>query len=143
MLGGVLVNVTEVIFSITGGGASVTATGTSYRDTDGNLIATVSGDGVTCIAVSPDRIPETGQIGDFGTLSPLVCDDNTTQRSNWRIEDAGNGRIALIINLTIRNQSNSIISIATQTNQLDVDGNTLSYSIVLNIDDFSLSLKST
>ncbi len=142
MLGGVLVTVTESIFSITGGGVSTNSISTSYSDTDGNRIASVSGGGVTCTAVSPDSLPESGKIGDFGTLSPCVCDDNTTDQSNWRIEDAGNGIIALIIHTTSRDQSDSILFTRDTTYTLDVDGNRLSYGLELYYDNYSLSLKS-
>jgi hypothetical protein len=97
LLNGVLVTPQDLIINLSGGGISVTVTGTNNIDTSGNTISTViQTTGLTCTPVSPDNIPTTVKIGDFGILSTRVCSDNTTQEGNWRVVDAGNGRINVI-----------------------------------------------
>lgn len=131
MLNGVLVTPQDLIISLTGGGNSVTVTGTSYADSNGNLISLViQTTGLTCTPVTPDVIPETVKIGDFGILSALTCSDNTTQERSWRVEDAGNGNIRVISNGTVKNQFGTIVSVTDVTFTIDANGNLVSFKTV-------------
>ena len=58
--------------------------------------------GVTCAPASPYRLPDSVTIGDLGILSTLSCSDGTTQETNWRVENAGNGRALIITNATVK-----------------------------------------
>jgi len=128
MLNGALVTPHDLIISLTGGGSSFTITGTSNVDTSGNLISIViQTTGLTCTPVSPDSMPISVKIGDFGILSTLTCDDNTTQERNWRIEDAGNGNIRVVTNGTIKDQFTAIISVTDVTFTLDGNGNIIAF----------------
>lgn len=128
LLNGILVTPQDSIISVTGGGKSLTVTGTSNIDINGNLISVViQTTGLTCTPISPDMIPTSIKIGDFGILSTMVCNDNTTQERNWRVQDAGNSTINLISNETIKNQFNTIISVSEASYIIDGNGNMLSF----------------
>ena len=145
MLNGVLVTPKDLLISFTGGGVSITITGTSSIDTSGNLISLViQTTGVTCTPVSPDRMPASVKIGDFGFLSTLTCSDNTTEERNWRVEDAGNGNIRVISNGTIKDQFNTIISVTDVTYIINGDGNVVSFKTVstLSASGFTLTYQS-
>ena len=145
MLGGVLVTPRDLLISLSGGGTSTVVTGTSYVDTSNNLIAVIiQTTGLVCTPVSPDNIPTTVKIGDFGILSTMTCDDNTTQARNWRAEDAGNGNIKIISNATVKDQSNVVISIADVTFTLDSSGNIIAFKTVvtINASNFTLTYSS-
>ena len=131
MLNGVLVTPQDLLISLTGGGSSITVTGTSNIDTNGNLISIViQTTGLTCTPVSPDKMPASVKIGDFAILSTLTCSDNTTQERNWRVEDAGNGNINVISNGTIKDQFNTIVSITDVTITIDGNGNVIAFKTV-------------
>ncbi|VAW71383.1 hypothetical protein MNBD_GAMMA10-93 [hydrothermal vent metagenome] len=145
MLSGVLVTPRDLLLSLSGGGTSIAVTATSYVDTSNNLISLViQTTGVTCTPVSPNNIPSSVKIGDFGILSTLVCDDNTTQESNWRIEDAGNGNIFAITNATAKDQFNAITSVTEVSYTLDSNGNIIAFKTVvtLNASSFTLTYSS-
>jgi len=141
MLGGVLVTPRDLLLNLTGGGVSTVVTATSYVDTSNNLISLViQTTGVVCTPVSPNNIPSTVKIGDFGILSTLVCDDNTTQETNWRIEDAGNGNILAITNATAKDQFSTITSVADVSYTLDGNGNIIAFKTVVTINASSFTL---
>jgi len=131
MLGGVLVTPSDMIFSLTGGGGSVTVTGTSYVDTSGNLISLyLQTTGMTCTPVSPDSMPLSVKIGDFGILSTFTCSDNTTQERSWRVEDAGNGNIRIISNGTSKDRFNTITDVTDVIFTIDGGGNIIAFKTV-------------
>ena len=145
MLNGVLVTPRDLLISLSGGGTSTVVTGTSYVDTSNNLIAVIiQTTGLVCTPVSPDNIPTTVKIGDFGILSTMTCDDNTTQARNWRAEDAGNGNIKIVSNATVKDQFNVIISVADVTFTLDSSGNIIAFKAVvtINASNFTLTYSS-
>lgn len=145
LLNGVLVTPQDSIINLTGGGTSITVTGTSNIDTNGNLIIVViQTTGVVCTPVSPDSMPSSVKIGDFGILSSMTCSDNTVQERNWRIEDAGNGLIDVVTNGTIKNQFNSIVSTTDVTFTIDDSGNIVSFKTVTtqSVSNFTLTYQS-
>jgi hypothetical protein len=144
MLGGVLVTPRDTLLNLSGDGTSIVVTATSFVDTSNNLISLViQTAGVVCTPVSPNNIPSSVKIGDFGILSTLVCDNDTTQESNWRIEDAGNGNIFAITNSTTKDQSSTITSVAEVSYKLDSNGNTIAFKAVTIIDSsFTLTYSS-
>jgi len=122
----------EFIINISGGGTSMTYAGTNYIDTNGNLISSVMHTtGQTCAPVAPYAMPETVKIGDFGFLPEITCSDNTTQVRNWRVEDARNGNINVIYNVTVKNQLNTIVSVADVTLTINGSSNIVSCKIVI------------
>jgi len=144
ILNGVSVTPIDFILSFSGGGASMTFAGTSNVDTNGNLISVViQTTGLTCEPVSPDAMPTTVKIGDFGILPAMTCSDNSTQERNWRVEDAENGNINVISNITVKNQSNTIISVTDVTLTINGNGNILSTKIVSTVpaNNYTLTLK--
>ena len=146
MNSGVLTTPRDLILSLTGGGSSITVTGTSYIDSSGDLIGLViQTTGLICTPVFPDSLPSSVKIGDFGILADLNCDDNTTQSQNWRVEDAGNGNVNLITNGTIRNQFNTITQITDITYTINGSGDIISFKSVSTIlaSNYSQSLQST
>jgi hypothetical protein len=76
---------------------------------------------VTCISSSPYTVPETVSTGDAGTFPSTSCDDNTTRESNWRVEDAKDGKIYFILSYTTKDEFGSIIS--TGEDKYTVDSN--------------------
>jgi len=145
MLNGVLVTPQDVIINLSGGGTSVTVTGTSNLDSSGNLISSVNQTtGTTCAPVSPGKIPVTVKIGDFGILATEVCSNNTTEETNWRVEDAGNGNIRLVQNAIVKNSLNTITTSADVTFVIDGNGNIVSFKAVETIlsSNFTLTYQS-
>ena len=141
MLGGVLVTPRDLLISLTGGGSSFTVTGTSNIDANGNLISVViQTTGLTCTPVTPDKLPNSVKIGDFGILSTMTCSDNTTQERNWRVEDAGNGKIRVISNGTIKDQFNTIVSVTDVTYTIDSSGNIVAFKTASTISASSYTL---
>jgi len=131
MLNGVLVIPQEAIISITIGEFMITETATSNIDVNGNLISIVMQTaGVICTPVSPDAMPTAVKIGDFGILSTLTCNDKTIQQRNWSVEGAGNGKIRVVLNATVKNQNNSIASVSKVMYTLDGAGNIIAFKVV-------------
>jgi hypothetical protein len=144
MLKGVLVTQRDFIISISGGGTSMTFTATSNVDTSGNLISVViQTTGLTCSPESPDAMPTTVKIGDFGILPAMTCSDNTTTERNWRVEDAGNGNINVISNATVKDQSNTMVSAGDATITINGSGNIVAFKIVFTqlASKYTLTLK--
>ncbi len=132
MLSGVLVTPQDALLVLTSGGITVTVTGTSFLDSNGNLISfNIQTTGLICTPVSPDNIPTTVRIGDFGILSTLVCNDNTTSERNWRIEDGTNGTILFIETETEKDQFGTIIAVSDITFRIDGNGNIVSFILVI------------
>ena len=97
----------------------------------GDLLAIfIQSTGVTCTPVSPDEIPSLVKIGDFGILSDLLCDDNTTQSRNWRIEDGRNGNIKAITAGLGRDNFNNPVSTTEVTNIIDVNNVIVGFNTV-------------
>jgi hypothetical protein len=145
MLGGVLVTPQDLLLSLSNAEMSLTVTGTTYFDSDKYAISLYrQTDGVTCTPSSPDKLPASVKIGDFGILSSLVCSDNTTQERNWRVEDAGNGNIHLISGTVIRNQFNSLVGTGEATATINAQGNIIAFKVVSTdvIEGFTLTVQS-
>ncbi len=146
MLDGLLVTPHESLLNLAGGGTSITSTATSYVDSSGLLVSMfVRLSGVTCTSVSPDRMPDSVKIGDFGTRSTLVCDDDTTIEANWRVEDGRNGTIELVTASVTKNIYSEIIFNSEVIYTIDSAGDLR--KAVLSQEDFvsgySMTLSST
>lgn len=135
MLGGILVTPTDALISLTSNtGYSVTVTSTSNVDASGNLISTVvQTSGQECVPVSPDRMPTTAKIGDFGILSTMVCNDATTTERNWRAEDAGNGNLNIVSSSVVKDQFNAAVSNTDITVTINTAGTVLAFKAVSNL----------
>ena len=130
MYSGVLTTPRDTLINLIGGGSSTAVTSTGYIDTSGNLVGiVVQTTGLICTPVAPNNLPATVKIGDFGILSALNCDDNTTQSQNWNITDAGSGNVNLVTNAAIRNQFNTILSTTRITYKINGSGDILSISV--------------
>lgn len=131
MLNGVLVTPQDVIISLTGGGNSITVTATSYTDTNNFLISVVvQTTGLVCTPVFPDTMPSSVKIGDFGILSTMVCDDNTTQERSWRVVDGGNVTANIIASSITKDQFNNITAVVDVTYTINVSGDLLVFKTV-------------
>ena len=141
-LDGVLVTPRDLIISLSPTtGSSITVTSTGYTDESGYTISLeVQTTGVTCAPASPYRLPDSVTIGDLGILSTLSCSDGTTQETNWRVEDAGNGRALIITNGTMKSQSNNILSTTDVTYTIDSSGNIVKFKTVSTQVDESFTL---
>jgi hypothetical protein len=143
MLEGILVTPRDVILSITDGGVTVVVTGTSYVDIGGNFISfIIQTTGEICVPVTPDQLPDSVMVGDFGILSTLICNDDTMRERNWRVEDAGSGNINLIGNTVTKDLFNTLISFTDTTYTLDDGGNIVAYRGVTTIGGYTLTLES-
>ena len=128
MLNGVLVTPQEVIISLSDGGNSITVTATSYTDTNNFLISVVvQTTGQVCTPVSPDTMPSSVKIGDFGILSTMVCDDNTTQERSWRVVDGGNVTANIVASSITKDQFNNITAVVDVTYTINVSGDLLAF----------------
>jgi len=131
MHNGALVTPQELTTNLTGAGISLTVTGTSYIDETGNLVSVeMRNRDLSCTPDSPDTMPGSVKVGDSGELSRLTCNDNTAEETRWRIEDAGSGNIRVISSGTLRNQSNSIVSVTDVIFTLDSSGNIIAFKTV-------------
>lgn len=128
--GGVLVTRQSSLININDDvGTNVTLTANNYIGGDGSLISnTVTETSVTCAAESLSAIPAFVKIGDFATLSTLICNNDTTIVRSWMVEDAFNGNIRIVTSSTNRNSSNVIISISHQKFTLQGNGDIISFS---------------
>ncbi len=144
-LEGVLVTPRDMIMSIDANGTSFTMTATSYEDGYGNLIQIDSQTtGVSCAPVTPDRLPDSVKVGDFGILSPMICSDGTTQTRNWRVEEAGGDAISLVTNTVTKDQYGETLSTADASYVIQRDGNLAGFTLsILETDTgYSLHLES-
>ncbi len=73
------------------------------------------------------------KVGDFGILSTLVCDNNTTTERSWRVEGAGTGTIRIISSTANKDQFNSVIDFGDVESTIDSDGNIVSLKLVTTI----------
>ena len=145
MLNGVLVTPHDVIISLTGGGNSITVTATSYTDINNFLNSVVvQTTGLVCTPVSPDTMPSSVKIGDFGILSTMVCDDNTTQERSWRVVDGGNGTANIVSSSIIKDQLNVITTVVDVTFTINVGGDILAFKTVsqLTASNYTLTYQS-
>ena len=111
----------------------MTFAGTRYVDKSGSLVSyVIQTTGQTCAPEAPYTMPATVKIGDFGILPAMTCSDNTTQERNWRVEDARNGNINVISNVTFKNQFNTIVSVTDITSTINGSGEILSFKIIVN-----------
>jgi hypothetical protein len=110
---------------------------TSYYDASNfNLVATENHTaGVTCQPTTPDKKPSKVKIGDHGVLSTLVCDNNTSQKSKWRVEDAGNNRISLINTTELMDQSSSLLVSSETIYTINLAGDIEGYKKIANLRD--------
>jgi hypothetical protein len=132
MLNGVLVTPRDILVSLSNSVSPIIISSTIYLDVSGNLISRVKRTtGATCAPVTPDKYPDFVKIGDSGTLSTEVCDDNTTTERNWRVEDAGNGNINFINNETVKDNLNVITTTLEKTDTIDGNGNLISSKLVV------------
>ena len=131
MFNGVLVTPQEFIINFSGGKTSMTYAGTRYVDKNGSLLSyVIQTTGQTCTPVSLHTMPSSVKIGDFGILPEMTCGDNTIQEQNWRVEDAKNGNVNIISNVTVKNQLNTIVSVSDVTYKINGSGDILSFKIV-------------
>ena len=145
MLDGVLVTPHDLILALTDGVTPISIVGTSYTDTSGNFISMViQSIGLVCTPVSPDSMPSSVKIGDFGIRSPLVCNDDTTKAGNWRVEDGGNGTAKVISNVTTTDQFNTIVSVGESSFTINANGDILATKTVstLMATNFTLTYQS-
>jgi hypothetical protein len=145
MYNGVLVTPRDLLLNLSNGSTSTTVTGTSYVDNSNYLLAyTIQTSGLTCTPVSPDKIPTSVMIDDFGILPTLTCNDGTTTISNWRAEDAGNGNIKIVSNETTRDSSNVIKSSGDVIFTINGNGNIIGFktNVTLSPSNFTLTYSS-
>jgi hypothetical protein len=131
LLGGILVTPQDELLNLNVDGIAISVTGTSYIEENGYLVLlTIQTTGVTCTPSSPIAFPDFVKVGDFGILPSLICDDNTTQETNWRVEDGKNGNILLVTSSVIKDQFNSKISTTEITYTIDSNGNLIAFKTI-------------
>lgn len=144
MYQGVLATPQEVTLHLSGPGGTATVSGIRYLDQDANLLASeIPQSGEVCTTVSPDAYPVSVSIGDAGSLSVLVCNDGTTDEREWRVEDAGNGRIDFVVSSTTRDSLQQVVLVATDIYTFDGDGNIVAYRAELIDGSYSMTVEST
>ena len=140
MLNGVLVTPRDLILNLSGT-TSITVTAKSFVDSSNNLISiNIQPNNITCTPSSPDSLPSSVKVGDFGILSTLVCSDNTTQSRSWRTEAAGNGNINIISNATVKDQFSTVTTVTDVTYTLDTSGNILKFKTVTTLQSNGFTL---
>jgi hypothetical protein len=136
LLGDVLVTPRDITISYTVNGTPIILTGTDYYDDAAFLLQSkVQPTAVTCISSSPYTVPDTVSTGDAGIFPSASCDDNTTRESDWRVEDAKDGKIYFILSYTIKDEFGSIIS--TGEDKYTVDSNNVLVGIEVTTTEIS------
>ena len=102
-------------------------------DTDGNLISLLEITGNICTSTSPDKLPSNVHVGDSGSLSPLACIGDETRYRSWKIENAENGAIKVVITSTSKDQYGVIGSVSEVVYVLDAAGNVIGFETELEI----------
>jgi len=132
MQNGILVTPRDLLVSLSNSVTPIIISNTTYLAISGNFISRVNQKtGTTCAPVTPDKYPDFVKIGDSGSLSTLVCDDNTTIERNWRVDDAGNGDINFIDNETVKNKFNVITTTSDEMDTIDGNGNLISTKLII------------
>ena len=129
MRDGVLVTPRDIVIVLSAGGITVSLTGTSYIDENGNLTSiVVHNNGTICTPASPDKVPGNVEIGDSGVRSTLTCSNNTTNETNWNTKAGGNNEIRFISTSLIKDQLGEIVSANIVSFNLDSSGNIVSFN---------------
>ena len=119
LLDGQLVTPTDLLLILNIEDISVSTITTSYTDSFGNFLRSEAQTGEICNATSPEGLPESVQINDFGSLSPVVCDNGDTQLSTWRALAGSDGTssnsVDIQVNTTIKNSTGADSSLAALT----------------------------
>ena len=141
---GVLVTPRTRLITLAAGGASISLSSISLLNDDGGFVDGYMTDETYCYSQSPDSVPNQVIIGDFGTLSTLVCDNGTTQERDWQVVDAGNGNASFIAYFTVKDEFGSIIFVGDQTLTIAENGDFIAGEIVETLSNgYTLTLIST
>ena len=127
MFNGILFTARDFAVELNDGNNFVIFSSTSYIGSNNNLLSFIfQGNTIpvqlSCTPVTPDNLPSSVNVGDFGDLSILVCSDRFILERNWKVEDANDGNILLIFNKTLKDTFNETILVKKIVYTLSSDG---------------------
>jgi len=115
---------------------------TTYYDADTKEpIIRIDDEGNEDIPISVSPLPETGEIGDFGSLTSWQMSDGSYYTETWKLEDVGDGLANLIIYRTIRDSDGDTIATRKTTYTIDENGDRRSVSTVIYLVDYNSTLE--
>ena len=121
LLEGQLATPTELLLVLNVEDISVSTITTSYTDAFGNFIMSETQTGEVCNATSPESLPQNVQSNDFGSLSPVVCENGDIQLSTWKalsVFNSGNesaDSVDIQVNTTIKDSLGTDLSLSELT----------------------------
>lgn len=115
---------------------------TTYYDADTKEpIIRIDDEGNEDIPISISLLPETGEIGDFGSLTSWQMSGGSYYKDTWELEDACDGLANLIIYRTIKDSDGDITGTRKTTWTIDENGDRRSVSIVMYLVDYGSTLE--
>ncbi len=115
---------------------------TTYYDADTKEpIIRIDNEGKEDTPISISLLPETGEIGDFGSLTSWQLSDGSYYTQTWELEDVGHGLANLIIYRTIKDSDGDITGTRKATWTIDENGDRRSVSIVMYLVDYDSTLE--
>lgn len=135
-LNGLLVTPRDGFSSITLAGSDLpllSALSTTYIETStGNIQSVyVETTDVYCVSESPQHMPSSVKVGDFGSMGVLICDNDTTINGTWSAENATNGNVRFVINTTAKGSFDEAINNTGTAYTLNPNGDILSISLTI------------
>jgi len=115
-------------------GAFASVISTSYYTplaTDRHYLGYSNSAGTTTVSSTTTAIPETAKIGNFGVIGTYTDNAGDVDVQSWRIDDGGNGNADVVQLSTETDQFGSPITSSTSISKTDVNGNTLSYKLII------------
>ena len=132
----------QLQFTNTGTGASVTGISTTYFSTsvtDRRFLGT-SDSTTTTVTANTTPIPQTVKIGDFGNIGTYTDNAGNVTTVTFRIDDGGNGNGKAVVIQTERDQFGALVSTETTESIIDPSGNTLSETIIIFFNDLGVTV---
>ena len=126
-----------------GGFVSVIVTGYYSTSIDDLHYLGSTSSTTSTVSSNTEALPLTAKIGDFGVVGTYTDNAGNTSVQSWRVDDGSNGNADVVVLSTETDQFGNFVSSSVTTTKIDVNGNTLSSTIVLFFADSGITLTLT
>lgn len=135
------VNKTRMLSSLTRStGVSASAIVTRYFNVlDSTLYKEINSLGTIFTVSSQTVLPDTLNVGDFGTLMSGVSSDGRTTTSTWKLEPDSNGNVKFTIS-QVEKQSTLVVGLTDNIFYLDSNGNAYKMTIITTTNGVTVTL---